>query len=696
VFAGLDDLDWAAMSHAYGPATEVPGLLRGLVSDDPAAREVALDGMYGAVHHQGDVYDCTIASIPFLLEAAAKRSLPGRGAVLELLASIGGVGPHEWGETAEAAGVELDEAAAALHAAAGDAVGAACPLYLELLADADPEVRRAAPLALLACWDDARRAFAALRERLAVETDPAARASIVAAAGRLGRRVAAGVDPDAVRAWLAGLVAGPGDPAFRLAATAELVRCGPAALTAGVVPAAAELLRATYAAATRPTPPAGFSTGTLTGAVRELFEREAAGRRSPAASDLVRELSRALGDRVEERLQLLTGLLRASDWEARHDAIRPARTLIEDWRGPYEELVELIGEQLADPRPRLAGVAAHALEYLDALAAPAAGALARALEAAPREGPRAGDGALPPWIIVGQRGLPTVGPTLRALASLGDARALPPVRWALERPDMAADVGLVASRLGPATADLVPLICRRLRDLPVVDGYDRRRQGLVAALGGIGEAAAAAVPELLALAPEPLVLTTLGRIGPGARDALPALRRLLDAGQPAVEIAAAAALWRVEGDPGPILPTLARHLAGYRRGGAAAAEAAGELGPAGAALVPGLRAALGDPGPGVWLRLAAAAALWRVIGDAEAALPALAWAWSENAHARVQVARCIAEMGPAGRATAPLLREELGRRRRHNASDNGWSSDQVRADLALLRACAGALAALGV
>jgi hypothetical protein len=461
-----------------------------------------------------------------------------------------------------------------------------------------------------------------------------------------------------------------------------------------VVPAAAELLRATYAAATQPTPPAGFSTRTLTGAVRELFEREAAGRRSPAASDLVLELSRALGDRVEERLELLTGLLRASDWEARYDAIRPAKTLIEDWRGPYEELVELIGEQLADPRPRLARAAAHALEYLDALAtpAPAAGALARALEAAPREGPRVGDGALPPWIIVGQRGLPTVGPTLRALASLGDTRALPPVQWALERPDMAADIGLVASRLGPATSDLVPLICRRLRDLPAVDGYDRRRQGLVAALGEIGEAAAAAVPELLALAQEPLVLTTLGRIGPGAREALPALHRLLDAGEPAVEVAAAAALSRVEGDPGPILPTLARHLPG----GAAAAEAAGELGPAGAALVPGLRAALGDPGPGVWLRLAAAAALWRVTGDAEAALPALAWAWSKNAWARVRVARCIAEMGPAGRAAALLLREEVDRRRRHNASDNGWSSDQVQADLSLLRACAEALAALGV
>jgi hypothetical protein len=78
------------MEHAYGPAEEVPDLLRGLVSGDPAVRELALDGMYGAVHHQGDVYECTIVSIPFLLEAVAHPELPGRGAIVELLASIGG------------------------------------------------------------------------------------------------------------------------------------------------------------------------------------------------------------------------------------------------------------------------------------------------------------------------------------------------------------------------------------------------------------------------------------------------------------------------------------------------------------------------------------------------------------------------------------------------------------------------------
>jgi hypothetical protein len=52
--------------------------------------------------------------------------------------------------------------------------------------------------------------------------------------------------------------------------------------------------------------------------------REAAGRRSPEATELVHDLSHALGEHVEERVQLLTELRPASDWEARYDAIRPA------------------------------------------------------------------------------------------------------------------------------------------------------------------------------------------------------------------------------------------------------------------------------------------------------------------------------------------------------------------------------------
>src|SRR5215469_3298888 len=90
MFEGLDQIDWASMHHAYGSAKDVPELLRLLVSHDPEKRELALDGLYGAVHHQGDIYECTIACLPFLLEAVGNPNVPDRGEILELLASIGG------------------------------------------------------------------------------------------------------------------------------------------------------------------------------------------------------------------------------------------------------------------------------------------------------------------------------------------------------------------------------------------------------------------------------------------------------------------------------------------------------------------------------------------------------------------------------------------------------------------------------
>ena len=48
---GLDDIDWEALTHAYGPAADVPGLLRDLTV--PARFEAALEALHGNVLHQG-------------------------------------------------------------------------------------------------------------------------------------------------------------------------------------------------------------------------------------------------------------------------------------------------------------------------------------------------------------------------------------------------------------------------------------------------------------------------------------------------------------------------------------------------------------------------------------------------------------------------------------------------------------------
>ncbi|MFJ6675014.1 hypothetical protein ACIQMJ_28260 [Actinosynnema sp. NPDC091369] len=662
--ASLDDVDWGSLTHAYGPATDVPDLLRGLVSDDPAVRESALDGVYGAVHHQGAVFDSTVAALPFLLEVAGRADLPGRAEVVELLASLG----EEDGEPGQGKRMAVD------------AVQAAFPVFASLVHDPEPAVRAAACAALAVCRPDAARAVGALGERLPVETDADVRGAIVVALGTIGARRWLG-DEVASRLFglLTGVAVGHADPAVRLAALAELAEFAPDALPDDVTAVALEGFDRLYAEGGPTAGPAGFATPTLVGGLREHAEQEAAGRRAPRAYRLLATLTGRLGDRVEDRARLLVGLLGSAGWEPRLDAVRVAEPLIQHWRGDHGELVRLIGDQLLAPPPRLPPAAATALRHLGPVAAPAADALAGSLDAAPREAPHTAVTGPPAWVTTWPSGSSTTGPTVRALAGLRDPRAVEPVGWALDRREPPTDIGHVLRALGPLGAGFVPLVRSRLRDRWTPDSA---HAGLVLALGGLGEAAAPAVPDVVRHLPEHAALRALRALGALAAPAVPALRDLLGHPEPRIAVDAAVALWWVEGDADRVLPTLLAHLDRVT-----ALEAIADLGPAAAAHLPALRALLDRPDPAGWRDLHVARALWRAAGDSEGALPLLTSAWGSNPHVRVEVARFLAGMGRAAEPAVPLLREELARPRRHTASGSGWSSDRVVVDEELLRWC---------
>ncbi len=48
----LDDVPWQRLGHAYGAATDVPGQLRDLLSDDVETRRVAIWQLGGNIVHQ--------------------------------------------------------------------------------------------------------------------------------------------------------------------------------------------------------------------------------------------------------------------------------------------------------------------------------------------------------------------------------------------------------------------------------------------------------------------------------------------------------------------------------------------------------------------------------------------------------------------------------------------------------------------
>ncbi|MEV0781533.1 PBS lyase [Streptomyces sp. NPDC050423] len=700
MFAGIDEVDWASMEHAYGPADDVPGLLQGLASADPAEREGALDGMYGAVHHQGDVYACTLACIPFLFELVVDPAVPDRGGIVELLTSIGGIDLDEDDED------EIDEEeieGAANYAMAAAAVTAGAGVFFALMADDDPGVRVSAPLALATLHGHPARVLTLLRDRLAVERDDEVRLALVEAAGRVALRHRPLTDQ--IADWLSRLAAEAYPPGLRLAALAQLARCAPQALPGDVVRVVAGLLRqlrsSPVAAEPGPRPagahsepePAGVeeraAPATLVGQLRALSAEESAGRAAPWTADLLRTLHVGLDDRVAERTALLTDQLCSPDRWQRIDAVRMSSGLIRAWRGSYGELVRLVGEQLGAAEPRLAEAASHVLEELFGLAAPAADALAARVAADP--------GA---WVKEWASGPPGLGSAVKALSRLGDARAVPALAAALERPEVPHDVGFAIGYLGPAARPLAGALRRRLGEVGLDEGAYDRASPLLAGLTALraGEAA----PEVLRVlrgAPEyrgewlrTAALRALGSFGPAAHCAVPELRALIRRPGTAAATEAAEALWAVDGDADAVLPVLIEGLqAEHAHERRAAASALGRLGARAEVTAPRLRALLGHEE--LWLRVDAAIALWEVSGRAGESVPVLLAAWEQNRHVRVRVAGCLARMGAAGAGSnaVHVLRAELASVRRHNAMDGGYGSHDTYEDEKLLALCRRAL-----
>ena len=127
VLAGLNDVDWAALSHAYGPAVDTADLLRQAASHDSQAASEALNELHASIFHQGTVYSSTPVAVPFLVELA-------RGA------------PHHRADVAWMLGMLADDrhAYGTSLPAVRAAVGAQSGQLIVLMADEQEDVREAA------------------------------------------------------------------------------------------------------------------------------------------------------------------------------------------------------------------------------------------------------------------------------------------------------------------------------------------------------------------------------------------------------------------------------------------------------------------------------------------------------------------------------------------------------------------------
>ncbi|WP_201300721.1 HEAT repeat domain-containing protein [Streptomyces sp. HF10] len=277
--SGLDAVDWSALTHAYGPADDVPGLLRALCSPDEEQRHQALGALYGNIFHQGSRYPATAAAVPFLIRMAADPALPDRAVCLQLLAALaigydeaqlpGGIAIAEWRAAVEEVRAQDPEAiraeydawveaagddrerrmrefrrdmydhdqhleAMAAELGAYDAVRAGIPALLPLLGDTDAAVRTGAAYVLAWFPEAAGESLPRLLTRLDEERDPVALATALVTAGLLGDD---GSGPELALRLRPFLTAG--EPVVRWAAATALARLGgkgvEAAVTADVL-----------------------------------------------------------------------------------------------------------------------------------------------------------------------------------------------------------------------------------------------------------------------------------------------------------------------------------------------------------------------------------------------------------------------------------------------------------------------------
>ncbi|MEU1620801.1 HEAT repeat domain-containing protein [Streptomyces sp. NPDC005722] len=696
----LDAIDWSSMHHAYGAADEVPAWLRDMASPDAETRDSALRSFYSAVHHQGDVYASTTASLPFLFALADDRATPERASIVGLLVSIGAHAVERCGyEYAD--GADHEDSAVVVRERADAFVSYAC--------DDDRLVRRAAIEALGLFVDDAARAAALLRDRLPAEDGTEERLLVVETTATLALRLPEA--RDAATAWLGALAADTAtDPATRLAALVHGARCAPESIGAGTMPQAIGLLRLSTpapapgtggeaagsttggcrcAAPDEPEAPAEASRNVPPQVVAAFEDLDRHNRTHSPLTSLLRTFHEVLDSRVAERSALLTEQIGSPDPAVRHDSIRMARKLMGAWRGDHTALVTRLAGCLLPGHSYTAAEAAEALGALTSIAEPAREALA-AYVTGQREtyGPEV-------WA--------THCPLLRrahqqavvALARLGDARALPCLLTALDGGVDAWRAVQVAGHLASAADQLVPRLCRHLTARDVPEGWeDMGTNALFSALARLGDPAA--VPVITGIVTATArqgqwrvtasALEALTAFGTEAAPVVEAVRGLAQAGDPSVRMAAAAVLWAAEGDPAAVLPLLDDLLDSHRHH--EAADVLARIGPPAARVLPRLRKML--TADYEWTRVHAASALWDIGGPAEApvVVRTLLAAWEENDSTANHVLACLDRMGPAAGEALPRVREELTRTRR-----SGRFRD-VEHDEELRRMCRTVLARL--
>jgi catechol 2,3-dioxygenase-like lactoylglutathione lyase family enzyme len=178
VFEKMDKVDWSQVSHAYGPATDTPGWIRALVSNNKTVRDDAYEVLIGSIVHQGTVYEATLTTLPFLIELLAEPEVPDKVALLNLIGWCSGYAIDE-GEYGEENLTLYQKSQYDLYHSLWRTFLTGVPIYTQLLEHPDPAVRQAASSLLSNTRQAQQDTESALLRQLAAETDPVVRSTLI-------------------------------------------------------------------------------------------------------------------------------------------------------------------------------------------------------------------------------------------------------------------------------------------------------------------------------------------------------------------------------------------------------------------------------------------------------------------------------------------------------------------------------------
>ncbi|MFJ3762749.1 hypothetical protein [Streptomyces sp. NPDC090080] len=630
VLAGLDQVSWSQLHHAYGSAEDVPTLLRGLASLEEGTAEEAEQELWSSIVHQGTVYTATAPTVPFLARLIAEGVR--RNALVGMLGVIA---------------ASVDEHDLPVPGAAREAVAAQLGLLLPLLADDDREVRRTTAWTVAQCRRSAGPdARAALRARWEAETDPAVRADVLTSCVLL--------DPNRTEELCSVALAGNEPAPVQVAALLATADNG--------LPWNAEATAQVRALV--PLERHGFGALWQREPLQALTEALHTRGDADTAIDVV---DSALGRAAALRLQgnehaqaAATEARWAAESLARRSRTAPARLL--------PALLPL----LDDP-----ATAAEVIPLLRTWCQPAPGAVPALLARAHGDGESA-DEALATLLYLGAP--EATGLLARNLADRPRAlkAAYRLATGELRTPSQTHEPGEVRTPL-PYDPELLDAIRVRMTVEPSNESRSVFDGGLAATnepvyLSGLlaawGRSARDALPELLAALPcHPLPTSrALASVADPQSDlhVIEALQAQARQGAAPVRQAAASALHSLNGDAAPLLSVLAELLAERGNNLDHTVAAAASLGESARPLLPLLHTLLTEPPesretvPAIRAALGAASLVWQLTRDAQTVLPViregLAWAsrpWGQvTARRAAEVARLL---GPAAEPLVPDL-----------------------------------------